>query len=253
MAALGGPAPRSGSRAFVGRDREVAELVAALEDANAGRGRLFLITGEPGIGKTWLVEHVAALATAHGIRVYWGHCWEGGGAPPFWPWGQVIDALAQDYDEQTVASWLGPGMGLVAQLVPSLAASHGTHKVPEVLSRESDTTRFYLFQAVSGLLRSAALVQPMLLVLDDMHAADEPSRLLLEFLARQLRTARLLVVTAFRDTETARFPDIADAVGRLLRDGQLLSLGGLGRDDVKDLIEVLSGVAPSPAQVGRRS
>jgi predicted ATPase len=246
---LGGPAPRSGSRAFVGRDREVAELVAAFEDASAGRGRLFLITGEPGIGKTWLVEHVTALAAAHGIRVYWGHCWEGGGAPPFWPWGQVIGALAEDYDEQTVASWLGPGMGLVAQLVPNLAASHGTDKVPEVLSRESDTTRFYLFQAVSGLLRNAALVQPMLLVLDDMHAADEPSRLLLEFLARQLRTARLLVVTAFRDTETARFPDTADAVGRLLRDGQLLSLGGLGRDDVKDLIEVLSGVAPSPAQV----
>jgi predicted ATPase len=104
----------------VGRDREVAELVAALEDAIAGRGRRFLITGEPGIGKTWLVEHVAALATAHGIRVYWGHCWEGGGAPPFWPWGQVIGALAEDYDEQTVASWLGRGMALVAQLVPGL-------------------------------------------------------------------------------------------------------------------------------------
>jgi tetratricopeptide (TPR) repeat protein len=106
-----------------------------------------------------------------------------------------------------------------------------------------------LFEAVSGLFRHAALVQPLLLVLDDLHAADEPSRLLLEFLVRQLRGARLLVVGTFRDTEAARFPDTADAVGRLLREGQLLSVGGLGRDDVKDLIEVLSGVAPAPAQV----
>ena len=246
---MGGPAPRSGSRAFVGRDREMAELVAGLEDAIGGRGRLFLITGEPGIGKTWLVEHLATHATAQGIRVYWGHCWEGRGAPPFWPWGQVIGALADHYDEQTLASWLGPGPALVAQLVPGFAERLGKPNPHEVVSRESDSARFYLFEAVSGLFRHAALVQPLLLILDDLHAADEPSRLLLEFLVRQLRGARLLVVGTFRDTEAARFPDTADAVGRLLREGQLLSVGGLGRDDVKDLIEVLSGVAPSPAQV----
>jgi predicted ATPase len=249
MAALGDPAPRPGSRAFVGRDREMAELVAGLEDAIGGRGRLFLITGEPGIGKTWLVEHLAAHATTQGIRVYWGRCWEGGGAPPFWPWAQVIGALAENYDEQTIASWLGPGMAFVAQLVPGFPERFGTTEVPEVVSRESDAARFYLFEAVSGLFRRAALVQPLLLVLDDLHAADEPSRLLLEFLVRQLRDARLLVVGTFRDTEAVRFPDTADAVGRLLREGQLLSVGGLGRDDVKDLIEVLSGVVPFPAQV----
>jgi predicted ATPase len=70
----------------VGRDREAAELVAGLEDAIGGRGRLFLIAGEPGIGKTWLAEHLAGLATERGIRVLWGGCWEAGGAPPFWPW-----------------------------------------------------------------------------------------------------------------------------------------------------------------------
>ncbi len=247
MAALGGPAPRS--RAFVGRDRELAELVAGLEDAIGGRGRLFLITGEPGIGKTWLVEHLAALATAQGISVYWGRCWEGGGAPPFWPWGQVIGALAEDYDEQTLASWLGAGLALVAQLVPGFAERFGTTKLPEVVSRESDAARFYLFEAVSGLLRHAASAHPLLLVLDDLHAADEPSRLLVEFLVRQLRGSRLVVVGTFRNTEALRFPDTADAVGRLLREGQLLSLGGLSRDDVKDLIEVLSGIAPSAAQV----
>jgi predicted ATPase len=227
----------------------MAELVAGVEDAIGGRGRLFMITGEPGIGKTWLVEQLATHAVAQGARVYWGRCWEGRGAPPFWPWGQVIGALAEDYDEQTLASWLGAGLALVAPLVPGFAERFGTTRLPEVVSRESDTARFYLFEAVSGLFRHAALVQPLLLLLDDLHAADEPSRLLLEFLVQQLRGARLLVVGTFRDSEAVRFPDTAEAVGRLLREGQIVSVGGLGRDDVKDLMEVLSGVVPSPAQV----
>jgi predicted ATPase len=247
MAAMGGPAPRS-ARSFVGRDREVAELLAGLEDAIDGRGRLFLIVGEPGIGKTWLVEHLAWRASAQGICVYRGRCWEGGGAPPFWPWGQVIGALAEDHDDQTIASWLGAGTAHVAQLVPGLAGRLGTTAVPEVASREPDAARFYLFEAVTGLFRRAASAQPMLLVFDDLHAADEPSRLLLEFLARQLRGVRLLVVGTFRDVEAAR-SGTGDAMGRLVREGQLINLRGLGRDDVKDLIEIHSGVVPSPAQV----
>ena len=249
MATLGDHAPRSGSRAFVGRDRELAELVAGLEDATGGRERLFLITGEPGIGKTWLAEHIAAHASAQGIRVYWGRCWEGGGAPPFWPWGQVIDALADDYDDQTLVSWLGAGTARVAQLVPGLAGRLGVTTMPEAVSRESDAARFYLFEAVTGLFRHAALVQPLLLILDDLHAADEPSRLLLEFLVRQLRGARLLVVATHRDIAMDRPERIDDAVGPLVREGQLVSLSGLSRNDVKDLIEVLSGAVPSQAQV----
>jgi predicted ATPase len=69
MAEMGNPDRRPGWRAFMGRDREVAELVASLEDAIGGRGRLFLIAGEPGIGKTWLAECLAGHATEHGIRV----------------------------------------------------------------------------------------------------------------------------------------------------------------------------------------
>ena len=71
MTALGDYAPRSGSRIFVGRDRETAELIAGCEDAIDGRQRLFLITGEPGIGKTWLAKHLAAHATTRGMRSYW--------------------------------------------------------------------------------------------------------------------------------------------------------------------------------------
>jgi len=251
MVAMGDPARRGAGQAFVGRDREVAELVAGLEDAAGGRGRLFLIAGEPGIGKTWLAEHLAGHATKRGIQVLWGRCWEGGGAPPFWPWAQMLGALAEDRDEQTLAAWLGAGAAHVAQMVPGLGERLGTTAIPAVPSRESDAARFYLFEATTGFLKHASSVQPLLLVLDDLHAADDPSLLLLQFLARQLHGARLLVVGTYRDigADRQRQPGVGDAVGQLLRDGQLLNLGGLDRDEVKGLIEALSGVVPSEAKV----
>ena len=234
----------------MGRDREVAELSAGLEDAVGGWGRLFLIAGEPGIGKTWLAEHLAGHATGQGTRVLWGRCWEGGGAPPFWPWSQMIGALAEDRDEQTLASWLDAvGTAHVAQLVPGLAGRLGMTSIPEALSHESDAARFYLFEAIAGFFRRAASAQPLLLVLDDLHAADEPSLLLLQFLVRDLRGARLLVVGTYRDLVAERSPGIGEAVGELVREGQLLNLRGLDRAAVKALIETLSGVVASPARV----
>src|SRR6266540_1978098 len=201
MGETGDPARLGGGRTFVGRDREVAELAAALEDAVGGRGRLFLVAGEPGIGKTWLAEHLAGLAVERGVGVLWGRCWEGGGAPPFWPWAQLIGALAEGLDAETLAACLGTGAASIAQVVPGLTERLGTTTIPSAPSRESDATRFYLFKAITGFLREAASVQPLLLVLDDLHAADDPSVLLLKFLARDLRGARLLVVGTYREVE----------------------------------------------------
>jgi hypothetical protein len=114
------PARGGTGRAFVGRDRELADLVAGLDDAIGGRVRLVLIAGEPGIGKTWLAEHLAEHAAKRGARVLWVRCWEGGGAPPFWPWAQLLRVLAEGLDDRTLAAWLGhrqraaapPGGGL---------------------------------------------------------------------------------------------------------------------------------------------
>src|SRR6266511_9226 len=220
-----------------------------LAGAAGGRRRLFLIAGEPGIGKTWLAEHLAGHATRRGARVLWGRCWEAGGAPPFWPWTQVIRALTEDRDEQTLAAWLGAGAAQVAQLVPELAERLGMTAPPLVASRESEAARFYLFEAVSGFLEQAASVEPLLLVFDDLHAADDPSLLLLQFLARDLRGARLLVVGTYRDIEADRHPGVVDAVGQLVREGQSLILRGLDRAAVKGLIEAFSGVVPSEAKV----
>src|ERR1700722_4352445 len=75
---------------FVGRERELAELRHALDEARDGHGRFFVVSGEPGIGKTRLAEEIAREAAARGMLAVWGRCWEGEGAPAHWPWIQVV-------------------------------------------------------------------------------------------------------------------------------------------------------------------
>src|SRR6266487_484695 len=249
MGETGDPARRRGGWAFVGRDREVAELAAGLEDAAGGRGRLFLVAGEPGIGKTWLAEHLAGLAVERGVGVLWGRCWEGGGAPPFWPWTQIIGRLADGCDDETLAAYLGAGAGAIAQLIPGLAERLGTTATSPDPSPESDAARFYLFKAITDFFKQAATARPLLLILDDLHAADDPSMLLLQFLARDLRGARLLVVGTYRDMEAERPLGLGAAVGDLVRGGHLATLRGLDREDVRGLIEGLSGVVPSDTKI----
>src|SRR6266498_3189267 len=249
MGETGDPARRRGGWAFVGRDREVAELAAGLEDAAGGRGRLFLVAGEPGIGKTWLAEHLAGLAVERGVGVLWGRCWEGGGAPPFWPWTQIIGRLADGCDDETLAAYLGAGAGAIAQLIPGLAERLGTTATSPDPSPESDAARFYLFKAITDFFKQAATARPLLLILDDLHAADDPSMLLLQFLARDLRGARLLVVGTYRDMEAERPLGLGAAVGDLVREGHLAPLRGLDREDVRGLIEGLSGVVPSDTKI----
>ena len=242
-------APRRAGWDFVGRDRELAELAAGLEDALGGQGRLFLIAGEPGIGKTRLAEQLAGHATERGAQVVWGRCWEGGGAPPYWPWAQIVRSIAQEHDGQTLSVWLGAGAAYLAQLAPDLADQLGALAARPAPSIESDATRFYLFEATAGFLKKAAAAQPLMLILEDLHAADAPSLLLLRYLARGLRGVPLLVVGTYRDVDVWRSAGIGDSLGELVREGQLTTLRGLGRDDVREMIGDLVGAAPSAAMV----
>src|SRR5829696_4442377 len=240
--ARGGP-----GRAFVGRDRELADLVAGLDDAIAGRVRLVLIAGEPGIGKTWLAEHLAEHAAKQGARVLWVHCWEGGGAPPFWPWAQLLRVLAEGLDDRTLAAWLGAGAAQVAQLLPGLAERLRAAALPPGPARASEAARFVLFEAVTRFLRQAAATQPLMMVMEDLQAADTASLLLLEFLARDLRGGRLLVMGTCRNLTVERGHGFGDTMGQLVREGHLLTLRGLDRGEVAELIEAISGTPPSEA------
>ena len=89
----------------------MGELLAGLDDAMAGRGRLILVSGEPGIGKSRLADELGAVARLRGARVLWGRCWEAGGAPAYWPWVQSLRAYVREVDEATLRVQLVGGGG----------------------------------------------------------------------------------------------------------------------------------------------
>ena len=114
------PAGPQDAEAFVGRSRELAVLSAALRQAAAGDARLALVSGEPGIGKTELARAFAQAAAKDGALVLWGSAWEDGGAPPYWPWVQVLRSYARQAGAKALADAAGPQAAVLGQLLPEL-------------------------------------------------------------------------------------------------------------------------------------
>ena len=102
---------------FVGRQAEMDQLKGALEDVLGGRGRLVTLVGEPGIGKTRISEELATYAGMRGAKVLWGRCYEGGGAPPYWPCVQAIRSYVRDIDADELRRQMGSSASVVAEIV----------------------------------------------------------------------------------------------------------------------------------------
>jgi class 3 adenylate cyclase len=243
------PLDRLASGVFVGRDAEVEKLRAGLDAALAGRGRILLLVGEPGIGKTRTSEELVTYARMRGAQVLWGRCYEGEGAPPYWPWVQVIRSYVHDCDPQTLASEMGAGATDIAAVVSEVRAR--LPGLPEPSRLEPDQARFRLFDGVASFLRNAARRQPLVLVLDDLHWADKASLLLLQFLARELGSDRLLLLGTYRDVELRRQHPLSETLAELARNPlcERVLLRGLGRADVARFIEATTGNAPADALV----
>jgi DNA-binding SARP family transcriptional activator/tetratricopeptide (TPR) repeat protein len=201
---------------LVGYERELGSLEDELEEARAGHDRLALISGEPGIGKTRLADELGCVAEARGAQVVWGRCWQGGGAPAYWPWIQVLRELGHD-------------------LVPE-ASSGG----------DVQEARFRLFDTSAAFLRHAACAQPIVIVLDDLHAADQSTLTLLQFLTTGVISAPVLIVGTYRDTELTVDHPFTQALAELSRAGEptQLVLSGLSREDTAHFVELSAGVAP---------
>jgi tetratricopeptide (TPR) repeat protein len=241
-------APRAGGL-FVGREREIAELTAGLEDARSGKGRLLLLAGEPGIGKSRLADEVAARARERGFTVLWGRCWEAGGAPIYWPWVQAIRTYLREVDATTVRDQLGAGAAEIAQMIPELRELFPD--LPRPADADPEGARFRLFDRVATFLHEAAGSRPILLVLDDLQSADTPSLLLLRFVAGVLGEASILALGLYRDNELDSDAPLATAITELRREpaARFLTLGGLEESDVTRFIDQMTDVSPPASLV----
>ena len=231
-----GPAHAPTRAAFVGRSEELAELRRALDALPAGRGSLFLLTGEPGIGKTRLAEELAAAAVQSGVGVHWGRCLDDDGRPAYWPWAQVVKSCVRAGEAAEIAASLAPDALPLAELVPDLRP-HLRDVAASTGASDPETARFRLFQALTAAMRRVAAGRPMLVILDDLHWADLPSLRMLEFLVYELPDVPILIVGTLREIEVRRAPDVALVVDRLERHGRRLALAGLATEEVLRFVE----------------
>lgn len=221
---------------FVGREREQALFASILAALGRGQGEVVLVAGEPGIGKTRLLLEYAGAAERHGMEVCWGRAPEAGGAPALWPWQQVLAEVVRRRGRDGVLAAAGPGLPFIARLVPGLV------EVSAGSESESASARLQLFDAVTRLLTG---VGRLALVLDDLHAADLATLLLLEHAAPQLCRSGVLVLGSFRPEELERTPGNARILWRVAREATHLPLGRLARDEVAELLEAVLGRAAS--------
>jgi tetratricopeptide (TPR) repeat protein len=218
----------------------MAELRAGLGAALAGRTQIFLLTGEAGIGKTRLASEIAAEAESRGMRVVWGRCCEAAGAPPFWPITIVARTLTEGLDPQRLGAMVGPAAAAeIARFVGEpAAASNGARE------DDAEQARFRVFDSFATLLASSARANPLMLIFDDLHDADETSWLMLRFAVREIHDAPLMIVAAYRDFALRGSDALSRAIADLYRSGRQLPLAGLSEAEVAQVVAGGAGQAP---------
>ena len=204
-----------------------------------------MIAGEPGIGKTRTAQEFSEHAVQRGAGVLWGRCHEEAGAPPYWPWVQIIRSLLQARTPEAPLGDLGPGAADIADLAPEMR-----DRLPGSGSgarlKDTPEARFRMFEAIRRLLAVACGNQALVLVLDDLHWADAPSLRLLEFLAPEIADIPLLLVGTYRATELSRQHPLSNTLGGLARAPHIdrVDLPGLSVEEAHAFITAAAGTKP---------
>jgi tetratricopeptide (TPR) repeat protein len=226
---------------LVGRDREIADLLYGVEKALAGQGQVYLIAGEPGIGKTRLAKELASRVLGLEVAVLWGRSWDAGGAQLFWPWRQIIrECLSNELAREVVAK-LGASAQDLSNLAPEVMALIGKHDDSTPLPADPEQARLRVFDSATRFFELFSRLLPLTLIFENLHAADLSSLLLLRFAARNLTNSRVMIVGTHRDAELSRTPKHAALIGEIASEGVRISLSGLAEAEVGRLFSSTAG------------
>jgi tetratricopeptide (TPR) repeat protein len=227
-------------RVFVGREPELKQLQSAFDGAISGQGTLMMVMGEPGIGKTALCEQLATYVTLRGGRTLVGHCYEKGSLSlPYLAFVEALRSYVLSRETKDLREELGSGAADVARIISEIRERLKIKLRPQ---KDPEEERYRLLQAVTGFLSNAAAVQPMMVVLEDLHDADKGTLEMLTHVSRNLAGARLLIVGTYRDVEVDRSHPLSAALAELRRVstyGRVL-LRGLNADEVRRMLESIT-------------
>ncbi|MEK7295578.1 MAG: AAA family ATPase, partial [Actinomycetota bacterium] len=222
----------------VGRTDELGTLKTALDAALGGQGSLVMLAGEPGIGKTRLAEEALVYAQLRGAQTLWGRCYEAESAFPYMPFVEALRQYVATRPDEALRAELGNGASDVAKLVSEVRqrvpASALTTEIPP------DQERQRLYESVVTFLLNAAIANPIVLVLDDLHWADAPTLNLLRNLARSVKGSRLLIIGTYRDMDLDRRHPLAEVLADLRRERlfERVLLRGMSPLEVGALLEM---------------
>jgi class 3 adenylate cyclase/tetratricopeptide (TPR) repeat protein len=248
--------PRAGTllaplTAFVERDAERARLRRLVDDTLLGRGRLALVGGEAGVGKSRLVAEIGDEAQARGMRVLTGHCVEMSGGPPYLPYVEIIEQ-AINIPRSSLELWraLGDVAAEIARIAPALRRVFPD--IPPPVELPAELARRYVWNSFGEFVDRAAQGQPLLLVLEDLHWADESTVLLTEYLAPLLPDMPVLVLGTYRDLDVDLHHPLVRVIGQLGRKRlvERVNLRRLSFDGVRAMVGALAG-QPAPKQLVR--
>jgi tetratricopeptide (TPR) repeat protein len=227
-------------RVFVGREPELKQLQSAFDGTMSGQGTLMMVMGEPGIGKTALCEQLATYVTLRGGRTLVGHCYEKGSLSlPYLAFVEALRSYVLSREVKDLREELGSGAADVARIISEIRERLKVRPRPQ---KDLEEERYRLLQAVTEFLSNAANVQPMMVVLEDLHDADKGTLDMLTHVSRNIAGARLLIVGTYRDVEVDRSHPLSAALAELRRVstyGRVL-LRGLDADEVRRMLESIT-------------